>query len=207
MIIYALALIVAIGMAVILQFIFNIPFAITLAVAAVILIVRAIYNIYMTYKCKDLSRLEKFLQKSPNTLNYFFFTQKNGTIDEQTAALDDVLKSYSSPIVQGQYKAYQAILTRNYQQAVVHAKAIPNTVMRNETLAFVEATCGKRSAAEQLAIGKPWFKAFIFAIIAYRAKDMTAFEKYKQQCLDNCAGAQYFSNTYFLARLHEYVKK
>ena len=204
---YILAIVVALVMAFILQFIFNIPFALTVAILALLFTIRAVYNFYMTYKCKDLHKLEKYLDKSPNTLNYYFFTQKSGNVEQQKIALDDVLKSYSSAIVQGQYKAQQAILDKNYQQAITQAKSIPNTVMRNETLAFVEATVGKRSAAEQLAIGKPWFKHFIFAIVAYRGKDTKAFDSHKQQCLKNCAGAQYFSNYYFLERLGEYVKK
>ena len=206
MMLYILALIVAVVMAVILKFIFAIPIWVTITIFVIVFAIRAVYNLYMTYKSKDLARLSRFLEKSSNTLNYYFFTQKSGSFEEQTKALGDVLATYSSQIVQGQYKAHQMILKKNYQQAVSHAKSIPNTAMRDETLGFVEAVLGKRSAAEQLARGKASYKHFILAIVAYRAKDMDAFNQHKTKCLNNCAGVQYFSYTYILERINEYVK-
>ena len=203
---YILALIVACIMAVILKFVFTIPIWVTITIFVVIFVIRAIYNLYMTYKSKNLERLSRFLERSSNTLNYFFFTQKRGSFEEQEKALNDVLAAYSSPIVQGQYKAHQMLLKKNYQLAITHAKSIPNLIMRDETLGLVEAVLGKRSAAEQLAKGKPAYKHFILAIVAYRANNIQSFNQHKEQCLSSCAGAQYFSYTYFLERIAEYVK-
>lgn len=204
---YILAIIVGLGMAFILQLVFNIPFLTTFISFIIVFVIYAGYNLYMTYKSKNLMSLSRYLQKSANTLNYFFFTQKEGSIEEQQKALKDVLLSYPSKIVQGQYKAYSALLEKNYQQALAHAESIPNPGMRNESVAFVEATIGKKSAAEQMMLGRPAFKHFILAITAYRGKDMKAFENHKQQCLEKCSGAQYFSNYYFFERIAEYVKK
>ena len=205
--VYTLAIIVGLGMAFILQFVFNIPFMTTFISFVLVFALYAGYNLYMTYKSKNLASLARFLEKSANTLNYFFFTQKEGSVEEQQKALQDVLLSYPSKIVQGQYKAYSAMLDKNYQQALTHAESIPNAAMRNESVALVEATIGKKSAAEQMILGRPAFKHFILAITAYRAKDMKAFENHKQQCLDKSSGAQYFSNYYFLERIAQYVKK
>lgn len=205
--IYMLAIIVGLAMAFILQFVFNIPFMTTFISFILVFAVYSGYNLYMTYKSKNLSTLARYLQKSSNTLNYFFFTQKEGSIEEQQKALKDVLLSYPSKIVQGQYKAYSSLLDKNYQQALAHAESIPNLAMRNESVAFVEAAIGKKSAAEQILLGRTAHKHFILAITAYRAKDMKAFAQHKEQCLQHCAGAQYFSNYYFFERIAEYVKK
>lgn len=205
--VYILAIIVGLAMAFILQFVFSIPFMTTFISFVLVFAIYSGYNLYMTYKSKNLSALARYLQKSANTLNFFFFTQKEGSIDEQQKALKDVLLSYPSKIVQGQYKAYSAMLDKNYQQALMHAESIPNAAMRNESVALVEATIGKKSAAEQMILGRTAFKHFILAITAYRAKDMKAFAQHKQQCLDQSSGAQYFSNYYFFERIAEYVKK
>ena len=140
-------------------------------------------------------------------MNYFFFTQKEGTFEEQQKALNDVLLSYPSKIVQGQYKAYSAMLEKNHKQALMHAESIPSPAMRNESVALVEAVLGKKSAAEQMILGRTAYKHFILAITAYRAKDMKSFEQHKHECLARCSGAQYFTNYYFFERIAEYVKK
>jgi len=161
----------------------------------------------MTYKSKNLDKLEKFLLASRNPLNQYIYTHKDGDIETRLAAIDVLLARYPSPVVQGTYKADRAALKRQYTEARDAAATIPNVAMKNYSLALVEACLGRKSASSQYTLAKPWMQSMIAAIVSYRTGDQKAYLKHKEETLETCAGIQYFSNYYFFERIQEYIKK
>lgn len=187
--------------------IFKIPFWMIVVLIVAISFGRLGYTFYMTYKSKDLDKLEKFLGASRNPLNQYILTHKDGDTEKRLAAIEHLLARYSSPVVQGTYKADRAMLKRQYTEARQAAATIPNVAMKNYSLALIEAIMGKKSATSQYAIAKPWMKSMIAAILSYRTGDQHAYAKHKEEVLATSAGIQYFSNYYFLERIAEFVKK
>ena len=162
----------------------------------------------MTYRSKNLVKLERFLASSMrNPLNQYILTQKDGDVKTQMAAIDTLLARYSSPVVQGTYKASRAMLVKDYNTAREAAATIPNMAMKNYSLALIEAMIGKKNHSAGYTLAKPWMKSLIEAIVCYREGDLQNYELHKNASLSQTSGIQYFSNYYFFERIGEYVKK
>lgn len=186
--------------------IFKIPLWVIIAIIGVIAIGRLGYMLYMTYRSKDLVKLERFLASSlRNPLNQYILTQKDGDVKTQMAAIDTLLARYSSPVVQGTYKASRAMLVKDYKAAREAAATIPNMAMKDYSLALIEATIGKKNQTAQYSLAKPWMKSLIEAIVSYREGDLKNYELHKNTSLEQTSGIQYFSNYYFFKRIQEYV--
>ena len=186
--------------------IFQIPFWIIVAIIVIIALSRLGYMLHMTYRSKDLVKLERFLASSMrNPLNQYMLTQKDGDITAQMAAIDALLAKYSSPVVQGTYKASRAMLVKDYKTAREAATIIPNIAMKNYSLALIEAMIGKKSNIAGYPLAKPWMKSLIEAIVSYREGDLQNYELHKNTSLDQTSGIQYFSNYYFFERIQEYI--
>lgn len=188
--------------------IFKIPFWVIIIIIVVITTGRLMYTLYMTYRSKDLIKLERFLAASMrNPLNQYMLTQKDGDVNTQMAAIDTLLARYSSPVVQGTYKASRAMLVKDYNTAREAAATIPNIAMKNYSLALIEAMIGKKNHIAGYTLAKPWMKSLIDAIVSYREGDLQNYEIHKNASLSQTSGIQYFSNYYFFERIGEYVKK
>jgi len=188
--------------------IFQIPFGFIAALIIIIAIGRLAYILYMTYRSKNLVKLERFLASSMrNPLNQYILTQKDGDVKTQMAAIDALLARYSSPVVQGTYKASRAMLIKDYKTAREAAATIPNIAMKNYSLALIEATVGKKNHIAEYTLAKPWMKSLIEAIVSYREGDLKNYELHKNTSLEQTSGIQYFSNYYFFERIQEYVSK
>ena len=186
--------------------IFQIPFGFIATLIIIIAISRLGYILYMTYRSKNLVKLERFLASSMrNPLNQYILTQKDGDVKTQMAAIDTLLARYSSPVVQGTYKASRAMLVKDYKTAHEAAATIPNIAMKNYSLALIEATIGKKHHIAGYTLAKPWMKSAIEAIVSYREGDLTNYELHKNASLDQTSGIQYFANYYFFERIQEYV--
>ena len=187
--------------------IFKIPFWVIIVMIGVIAIGRLGYILSMTYRSKDLVKLERFLASSTrNPLNQYILTQKDGDVKTQMAAIDTLLARYSSLVIQGTYKASRAMLVKDYKTARDAAATIPNIAMKNYSLALIEATIGKKNNIAGYTLAKPWMKSLIEAIVSYREGDLKNYELHKNTSLNQTSGIQYFSNYYFFERIHEYVK-
>lgn len=188
--------------------IFKIPFWVIIIIIVMITTGRLMYTLYMTYRSKDLMKLERFIVASMrNPLNQYMLTQKDGDIKTQMAAIDTLLARYSSPVVQGTYKASRAMLVKDYNIAREAAATIPNIAMKNYSLALIEAMIGKKNHIAGYTLAKPWMKSLIEAIVSYREGDLQNYELHKNASLSQTSGIQYFSNYYFFERIGEYVKK
>jgi len=187
--------------------IFQIPLWFISVLFIFIIIIRLGYILYMTYKSKDLAKLEKFLSNSKNPLHQLIYSYKDGSKEEQIKANETMIAKYNSPVVQGTYRANIAILNKDYKNAIQHASTIPNTALKNFTSAYVEALIGKKSNVAKYAIAQPWMKSLIAAIVAYRSKDMETFEREKAKTLLNSKGIQYFENYYILENLQKIISK
>ena len=188
--------------------IFQIPFWVIIAIIGGIAIGRLGYMLYMTYRSKDLVKLERFLASSMrNPLYQYMLTQKDGDVKAQMAAIDTLLARYSSPVVQGTYKASRAMLVKDYKTAFEAAETIPNIAMKNYSLALIEAMIGKKNQTAQYTLTKPWMKSLIEAIVSYREGDLKNYELHKNASLEQTSGIQYFSNHYFFERIQEYISK
>ena len=186
--------------------IFQIPFGVIASLIIIIAIGRLGYILYMTYRSKNLVKVERFLASSiRNPLNQYILTQKDGDVKTQMAAIDALLARYSSPVVQGTYKASRAMLIKDYKTAREAAATIPNIAMKNYSLALIEATIGKKNHSAQYTLAKPWMKSLIEAIVSYREGDLKNYELHKNVSLNQTAGIQYFSNYYFFERIQQYV--
>ena len=188
--------------------IFQIPFGVIASLIIIIAIGRLGYILYMTYRSKNLVKVERFLASSiRNPLNQYILTQKDGDVKTQMAAIDALLARYSSPVVQGTYKASRAMLIKDYKTAREAAATIPNIAMKNYSLALIEATVGKKNNIAEYTLAKPWMKSLIEAIVSYREGDLKNYELHKNTSLEQTSGIQYFSNYYFFERIQEYVSK
>lgn len=206
--VYFVSLILFSILAGIVSVVFQIPFWVVIAIIVVIGIGRLGYILYMTYRSKDLVKLERFLASSMrNLLNQYILTQKDGDVKTQMAAIDALLARYSSPVVQGTYKASRAMLVKDYKGAREAAATIPNIAMKNYSLALIEATIGKKSNIAEYTLAKPWMKSLIEAIVSYREGDLKNYALHKNASLEKTSGIQYFSNYYFFERIQEYVSK
>lgn len=186
--------------------IFQIPFSVVVVIIVIISFSRLGYMLYMTYRSKNLVKLERFLASSMrNPLNQYMLTQKDGDITAQMAAIDALLAKYSSPVVQGTYKAGRAMLVKDYKAARDAAAIIPNIAMKNYSLALIEAMIGKKSNIAEYPLAKPWMKSLMEAIVSYREGDLQNYELHKNASLDQTSGIQYFSNYYFFERIQEYI--
>jgi len=204
--VYFISLILFALLAGIASAIFKIPFWVVITIIVIIAIGRLGYMLYMTYRSKDLMKLERFLDSSMrNPLNQYILTQKDGDVKTQMAAIDTLLARYSSPVVQGTYKASRAMLVKDYRTARAAATTIPNISMKNYSLALIEATIGKKNHSAQYTLAKPWMKSLIEAIVSYREGDLKNYELHKNVSLNQTAGIQYFSNYYFFERIQQYV--
>lgn len=187
--------------------IFQIPFWVIIVIIGVIAVGRLGYILYMTYCSKDLVKLERFLASSiRNPLNQYILTQKDGDVKTQMAAIDTLLARYSSPVVQGTYKASRAMLVKDYKTAREATSVIPNIAMKDYSLALIEATIGKKNHMAEYTLAKPWMKYLIEAIVSYREGDLKNYELHKNASLNQTSGIQYFSNYYFFKRIQEYVR-
>ena len=206
--VYFISLILFAILAGIASAIFQIPFWVIIAIIVIIALSRLGYMLYMTYRSKNLLKLERFLATSMrNPLNQYILTQKDGDVKTQMAAIDALLARYSSPVVQGTYKASRAMLVKDYKTAREAAATIPNIAMKNYSLALIEATIGKKNHSAQYTLAKPWMKSLIEAIVSYREGDLKNYELHKNVSLNQTSGIQYFSNYYFFERIQEYVVK
>ncbi|MGM9944076.1 MAG: hypothetical protein ACI33M_03985 [Lysinibacillus sp.] len=206
--VYFVSLILFSILAGIVSVIFQIPFWVVIAIIVVIGIGRLGYILYMTYRSKDLVKLERYLASSTrNPLNQYILTQKDGDVKTQMAAIDALLARYSSPVVQGTYKASRAMLVKDYKAAREAAATIPNIAMKNYSLALIEATIGKKNNIAEYTLAKPWMQSLIEAIISYREGDLKNYELHKNASLEKTSGIQYFSNYYFFERIQEHVSK
>ena len=206
--VYFISLILFAILAGVVSAIFKIPFWVIVIIIGIITTGRLVYTFYMTYRCKDLMKLERFLASSiRNPLNQYILTQKEGDVNTQMAAIDSLLARYSSPVVQGTYKASRAMLLKDYKTAREAAATIPNMAMKNYSLVLIEVMIGKKNNIAGYTLAKPWMKSLIEAIVSYREGDLQNYEIHKNASLSQTAGIQYFSNYYFFERIVEYVKK
>ncbi|MGM9950643.1 MAG: hypothetical protein ACI33P_10975 [Lysinibacillus sp.] len=179
-----------------------------LFVAAVIglSLARAFQVIHVLYRSQDVERIARFLQSSAkNPLYHYTLSLKSGSRQAQLQAIDLVLGAYRSPLIQGMYRSSRAMLEHDYSAAKGFASQIPDEAMRSYTLALVAAAQGEKAAGSYI-LQKPWMSSIIAATQFYKNGDMTEFERHKQEALANSRGIQYFSNFYYLERIHENIK-
>ena len=114
--VYFISLILFAILAGIASAIFKIPFWVIIAIIVIIALSRLGYMLYMTCGDETFVKLERFLATSMrNPLNQYILTQKKTETSKQMTAIDALLARYSSPVVQGTYKASRAMLVERPQ--------------------------------------------------------------------------------------------
>ncbi|MFF5995438.1 hypothetical protein AAGS61_11930 [Lysinibacillus sp. KU-BSD001] len=203
---YTISLILFAIIAGIVAVIFKIPFWILVVTIISISLLRAGYVMYILYRSQNVQKIERFLQSSiKNPLYNYTLSLKESSPAIQKQAIDHILATYKSPIMQGTYRANRAMMDHNYSAAKDFAAQIPNDMMRNYSLALIDATQGN-AKAENYILAKPWMTSLIAAVLQYKKGQMDEYEQYKIQALQYSRGIQYFTNYYYFERIHENVK-
>ena len=186
--------------------IFKIPLWILIALVITISLGRTAYVIHILYRCQDVTKIERFLKSSmKNPLYNYTLSLKNSSVDIQRRAIDNILATYKSPIVQATHRANRAMLDHQYPVAKQFAEQIPNDLMRNYNLALIDATQGQ-AKAQHYVLAKPWMTSLIAAVFHYKKGQLDEYEVQKNNTLQQSGGIQYFTNYYFFEHIHEKVK-
>ena len=190
----------------IMMVIFNIPLWILFILVIAISLGRTAYVMHILYRCQDVKKIERFLTSSmKNPLYNYTLSLKNSSADIQRRAIDNILATYKSPIMQATHRANRAILDHQYQVAKQFAEQIPNDLLRNYHLALIEATQGQEKA-QHYVLAKPWMTSLIAAVLHYKKGQLDEYELQKNNTLQQSRGIQYFTNYYFFEHINEKVK-
>ena len=186
--------------------IFNIPFLILVVLVITISLGRTAYVIHILYRCQDVTKIERFLKSSmKNPLYNYTLSLKSSSVDIQRRAIDNILATYKSPIMQATHRVNQAMLDHQYPVAKQFAEQIPNDLMRNYNLALIDATQGQ-AKAQHYVLAKPWMTSLIAAVFHYKKGQLDEYEIQKKNALQQSRGIQYFTNYYFFEHISEKVK-
>ncbi len=186
--------------------IFNIPFLILVVLVITISLGRTAYVINILYRCQDVTKIERFLKSSmKNPLYNYTLSLKSSSVDIQRQAIDNILATYKSPIMQATHRANRAMLDYQYPVAKQFAEQIPNDLMRNYHLALIDATQGQ-AKAQNYVFAKPWMTSLIAAVFHYKKGQLDEYEIQKKNALQQSRGIQYFTNYYFFEHINEKVK-
>lgn len=190
----------------IIMFIFKIPFLILIVLFITISLARTAYVIHILYRSQNLAKIERFLKSTmKNPLYNYTLSLKNSSLDIQRQAIDHILATYKSPIMQATHRVNRAMLDHQYPAAKQFAEQIPNDLMRNYHLALIEATQGQANAQNYI-LAKPWMNSLIAAVFHYKKGQLDEYEIQKKNALHQSRGIQYFTNYYFFEHIHEKVK-
>ncbi len=140
-----------------------------------------------------------------NPLYNYTLSLKNSSVDIQRQAIDNILGTYKSPIMQATHRANRAMLDHQYPVAKQFAEQIPNDLMRNYNLALIDATQGQETA-QHYVLAKPWMTSLIAAVFHYKKGQLDEYEIQKKNTLQQSRGIQYFTNYYFFEHINEKVK-
>ena len=203
---FTISLILFTIIAVIMMAIFNIPLWILFVLVIAISLGRTAYVMHILYRCQDVKKIERFLTSSmKNPLYNYTLSLKNSSADIQRRAIDNLLATYKSPIMQATHRANRAMLDHQYPVAKQFAEQIPNDVMRNYQLALIDATQGQEKA-QQYVLAKPWMTSLVAAVFHYKKGQLAEYEVQKNNALQQSGGIQYFTNYYFFEHIREKVK-
>ena len=184
----------------------GLPFWLFVAAVIGVSLARTFHVIHILYRSKDVERIGRFLQSSAkNPLYHYTLSLKSGSKKSQLQAIDLILGAYRSPLIQGMYRSSRALLEHDYLKAKDFASQIPDESMRSYNLALIAAVRGEEMA-DNYILQKPWMSSIIAATRCYKKGDMSEFERHKQEALSTSRGIQYFSNFYYLERIHENIK-
>ena len=190
----------------IMMVIFNIPFWILIVLVITSSLGRTVYVIHILYRCQDVAKIERFLKSTmKNPLYNYTLSLKSSSVDIQRRAIDNILATYKSPIMQATHRANRAMLDHQYPVAKQFAEQIPNDVMRNYHLALIDATQGQ-AKAQHYVLAKPWMTSLIAAVFHYKKGQLDEYEIQKKNTLQQSRGIQYFTNYYFFEHINEKVK-
>lgn len=190
----------------IIMFIFKIPFWILIALVITISLIRTAYVLHILYRSQDVAKIERFLKSTmKNPLYNYTLSLKNSSADIQRQAIDHILATYKSPIMQATHRVNRAMLDHQYPVAKQFAEQIPNDLMRNYHLALIEATQGQANAQNYI-LAKPWMTSLIAAVFHYKKGQLDEYEIQKKNALLQSRGIQYFTNYYFFEHIDEKVK-
>ena len=190
----------------IIMFIFKIPFWILIALVITISLIRTAYVIHILYRSQNLAKIERFLKSTmKNPLYNYTLSLKSSSVDIQRRAIDNILATYKSPIMQATHRANQAMLDHQYPVAKQFAEQIPNDLMRNYHLALIDATQGQ-AKAQHYVLAKPWMTSLIAAVFHYKKGQLDEYELQKNNTLQQSRGIQYFTNYYFFEHINDKVK-
>ena len=190
----------------IMMVIFNIPFWILIVLVITISLGRTAYVIHILYRSRDVAKIERFLKSTmKNPLYNYTLSLKSSSVDIQRRAIDNILATYKSPIMQATHRANRAMLDHQYPVAKQFAEQIPNDLMRNYHLALIDATQGQ-AKAQHYVLAKPWMTSLIAAVFHYKKGQLDEYEIQKKSTLQQSRGIQYFTNYYFFEHINEKVK-
>ena len=190
----------------IMMVIFNIPFWILIVLVIAISLGRTAYVIHILYRCQDVAKIERFLKSTmKNPLYNYTLSLKSSSVDIQRRAIDNILATYKSPIMQATHRANRAMLDHQYPVAKQFAEQIPNDLLRNYHLALIDATQGQ-AKAQHYVLAKPWMTSLIAAVFHYKKGQLDEYEIQKKNALQQSRGIQYFTNYYFFEHINDKVK-
>lgn len=203
---FTVSLILFTIIAVIMMGIFNIPLWIVFVLVIAISLGRTAYVMHILYRSRDVKKIERFLTSSmKNPLYNYTLSLKNSSTNIQRQAIDNILATYKSPIMQATHRANRAMLDHQYPVAKQFAEQIPNDLLRNYHLALIEATQGQ-ATAQHYVLAKPWMASLIAAVFHYKKGQLNEYELQKNNTLQQSRGIQYFTNYYFFEHINEKVK-
>ena len=190
----------------IMMVIFNIALWILFVLVIAISLGRTAYIIHILYRSQDVKIIERFLTSSmKNPLYNYTLSLKSSSVDIQRQAIDNILATYKSPIMQATHRANRAMLDYQYPVAKQFAEQIPNDLMRNYHLALIDATQGQEKA-QHCVLAKPWMTSLITAVFHYKKGQLDEYEIQKKNALQQSRGIQYFTNYYFFEHINDKVK-
>lgn len=167
------------------------PIVIGVGIAVIALLLAM--PIYVLYASKNEKQIERFLKTNQkNPIFKYTYALAHGTKEDELQAIEAILAKYKQPMLQRTYLFARALLQDDLQTAAVEAQLIPNEPNRSYSIAYVEALKGNAQQARSYELSKQWMQYAIDAIIAYEAKDLSAYKASVEQTLAVTRGVQYY---------------
>lgn len=175
---------------------FEWPFWLAIVVLSVVVSLMMGTVLYTLYGTTNLKRVENYiLRKKKEPIYAFVYAQRTGSIEEQSKAIDAILKKYKQPYIIHYYRCIYETLHKNYSNALKEAEQIEKQPLMNYSIASIHVDMGNIEEAQHLLeqLPKQWMKEAILASIANVENDLPRYKEHVKSAVDHARGVQRYS--------------
>lgn len=154
------------------------------------------YYAYTMTSSKNTKAILRQVRYQKNNPTYaYILAIKNGTKEDEIAALDRLIKKFKNQLDgRMDYEFQRAVRLGDIASAKNIANSMKNGPLKTYNVAYAEALSGKYGIARQQTFLQPWMKHSIEAIIAKKQKNRDRYQSEMELAIENSKGIQRLIN-------------